>query len=65
MVETLPSNAEGTGFDPWLGSEDPICLRAKKQKQKTETHIVTNSIKTFKNGPHQKKIFFLKKGFSS
>ena len=47
MVETLPSIAEGTGFDPWLESEDPICLRAKKQKQKTETNIVTNSIKTF------------------
>ena len=56
MVETLPSIAEGTGFDPWLESEDPICLRAKKQKQKTETNIVTNSIKTFLNGPHQKKL---------
>ena len=32
VVRTLPSNIRSCGFNPWLGSEDPTCLVAKKIK---------------------------------
>ena len=39
VVKTSPSNASRGGggrFYPWLGSQDPTCLEAKKPKHKTE-----------------------------
>ena len=39
VVRTLPSNIRSCGFDPWLGSEDPTCLVAKKSKHETETAL--------------------------
>jgi len=41
VVRTSPTDAAGYKFDPWLGSSD-------------QSNIVTNSIKTLKNGPHPK-----------
>ena len=57
MVKTSPSNAGGAGSNPWFGSEDPICLVAKKPEHKIEVKIVIKSTKTLKmvhNGEKKK-----------
>ena len=41
--------------NPWLGSLDPTCLKAKKSKRKTEA-VRKKFNKGFKCGPHLKKI---------
>ena len=54
VVETLPANAGIVGSVP-----DRELRSLMPLNQKTETYnggnIVTNSIQTFKNGPHKKK----------
>ena len=40
--------------NPWLGSLDPTCLKAKKSKRKTEA-VRKKFNKGFKCGPHLKK----------
>ena len=46
MVVVRLGFCRGRGFDPWSGSYDPTCLRAKKKKKKPRNNAVTNSIKT-------------------
>ena len=65
MVKTSPSNAGGAGSIPGWGASIPHASRSKNQKNhKNRRNIVTNSIKTLKNGPHKKnslkKIYFLR-----
>ena len=43
------------GFNPWLGSKDPIYLVDKKTKHVT-SNIITNSLKTFKMVHIKKKL---------
>ena len=59
LVKTLLSNAGGPCSIPGQGARIPPASRPKhqniKKKKKNRNNTVTNSIKTFKNGPHQKK----------
>ena len=54
VVKTLPSKAGGEGSTPGreLRSYMP---QGQKTKTQNRSNLVTDSIKTFKNGPHQKK----------
>ena len=59
MVRTSPSNTAGAGSIPGLGAKIP---HASGPKNQNRSNIVTNAIKTLKNGPLQKtKIFKIKK----
>ena len=53
MVKTSPSNAGSRGSIPDQRAKIPMCLGTKRSPQRHNTStIVTNLIKTFKNGPH-------------
>jgi len=54
VVKTLPSNAEGVGLICDWGGKIPHHLWPKNQSVNNAGNIVTNSMKTFKNGPYQK-----------
>ena len=59
MVRTSPFNGRCVGSIPGCRTKIPYALQPKnKQTNKTENRIsiVTNSIKTLKNGPHQKNL---------
>ena len=62
MVKTSPSNAAGVDAIPGQGAKIPHPSWPKKKKRNinNRSNIVTNSIKTLKNGPHQRKSFFKK-----
>ena len=60
MVETSPSNAAGEGLIPGQGAKIPHALCPKNQSIKQKQYC-NKFNKDFKNGPHQKKIFFFKK----
>ena len=49
VVKTLPSNAEGS--IPGQCAKNPYAL-GPKIKTQNRSNIVTNSMKTLKNGPH-------------
>ena len=51
----MPSNAGGVGSIPGWGATIPHASQPKKTKTQNRSNVVTNSIKTLKNGPHQKK----------
>ena len=55
MVRTVPSSAEGAGSIPGRGAGFLHALGPKNQNIKNKGSVVTSSIKTLKNGPHQKK----------
>ena len=46
MVKTPASSAGDAGLIPGLGADNPLCLEAKKVKNRNKT--VANSIKTLK-----------------
>ena len=50
-----PSNAGGANSIPGWGAKITHASRPKNQKKKNKSNILTNSIKTLKKGPHQKK----------
>ena len=54
-VKTLLSNAEVPCSIPGQGARIPPASRPKHQNIKNRNNTVTNSIKTFLNGPHYKK----------
>ena len=54
VVKTLPSNAKGVGLICDWGGKIPHHLWPKNQSVNNAGNIVTNSMKTFKNGPYQK-----------
>ena len=60
MVEASPSNAGGAVLIPGQGAKIPHALRPKNQNIKQKQYC-NRFIKDFKNGPPQKKKFFLKK----
>ena len=53
MVKTLLSNAGSADSIPSQGAKI-LCLRPKT-KTYSRSNIVTNSVMTFENGPHQEK----------
>ena len=54
MVKTSPSNAGGGGSIPGQGAKIPHASQPKNQNIKTtRSNSIANSIKDFKNGPHQ------------
>ena len=55
VVRTVPSSAEGAGSIPGRGAGFLHALGPKNQNIKNKGSVVTSSIKTLKNGPHQKK----------
>ena len=63
VFRTLPSNAGSASLIPGQGTMIPYALWLKKQNKtkpkifKKRSNIVTNSIKSLKNSPHQKKSF--------
>ena len=54
VVRTSPSRAEGVGSIPGRGAGLLHALRPKNQNIKNRGNVVTSSIKTLKNGQHQK-----------
>ena len=54
-VKNPPSNAGGAGSNPDWGAKIPHASWSRNQNIKQKQYIVTNSIKTLKNGPHFKK----------
>ena len=55
VVKTSPSNTEDTGSMPGWEAKIPHVSGPKNQNiQQKQYCILTNSIKTFKSGPHQK-----------
>ena len=55
MVKTSPSYAGGPCSIPGWGAKIPHASRLENQNIK-QSNIVTNSIKTLKNGPHQENL---------
>ena len=57
MVKTSSSNAGDAGLIPGCGAKIPHALKQKqKPKAWNRNNMVTNSIKTLKNDPHQKNL---------
>ena len=52
VVQTSPSTVGGAGSILGWRAKIPGASRPKKPKQKTETTLPQNSVKTVKNGPH-------------
>ena len=57
VVKILSSSARGAGSNPGQRTKIPHALGPKKSKHETEAILKTNSIRTLKNGSHQKKSF--------
>ena len=51
-----PSSAGGVGSIPGWGAKIPHASQPKNQSINDRSNIVTNSIKDFKNGPHEKNL---------
>jgi len=59
LVKTSSSNAGDAGLIPGCGAKIPHALKQKqkpKPKARNRNNMVTNSIKTLKNDPHQKNL---------
>ena len=56
MVKISPSSAGGVGSIPGWGAKIPHASQPKNQSINHRSNIVTNSIKDFKNGPHEKNL---------
>ena len=54
VVKNSPSGAGGQGSFPGWGGKIPHASQPKNQSINDRSNIVTNSIKDFENGPHQK-----------
>ena len=63
MVRTSPSSARGADSICGRGAKRPHATQPKNQKAWNRSNIVTNSMKTLENDPHQKKKSFKKKHF--
>ena len=46
----------GCRLDPWLGSQDPTCLLARKPEHKQQKQNCNKFNKDFESGPHQKNL---------
>ena len=56
VVKNSPSSAGGVGSIPGWGAKIPHASQPKNQSINNRSNIVTNSIKDFKNGPHEKNL---------
>ena len=56
VVKNSLSSAGGVGSIPGWGAKIPHASQPKNQSINDRSNIVTNSIKDFKNGPHEKNL---------